>query len=106
MLPIHVCVMALIIVISHVITPEPYSINQSEIDGSFIMDEKIGDAQEDTYILDKGDHYNLYVYGEYTCSFHEIIDDFKEYPVYKEKPGDAEYEMICYTKVYSVAFRQ
>lgn len=52
------------------------------------MDEKIGDAQEDTYILDKGDHYDLYVDGEYTCSFHEIIDDFKEYPVYKEKPDE------------------
>jgi hypothetical protein len=82
--------MALIIVISYVVTPEPYSINQSEIDGSFKMDEKIGDAEEDTYILDKGDHYDLYVDGEYTCSFHKIIDDFKEYPVYKEKPEDGE----------------
>ena len=80
--------MALIIVISFVVTPEPYEIYEKDIDGSFIMDEKIGDAEEGTYILDKGDHYDLYVDGEYTCSLHEIIDDFKEYPVYKEKAGD------------------
>ena len=50
------------------------------------MDEKIRGAQENTYIPDKGDHYDLYVDVEYTCSFHEIIDNFKEY--HKEKPED------------------
>ena len=90
MLPIHVCVMALIIVISFVVTPEPYKIYEKDIDGSYDCEEDFDANAENSYIVDKGNIYDLYFNGHYVGEIYEIPDEFKDYPVYKEKPGDGE----------------
>ena len=45
---------------------------------------------ENSYIIDKGNVYDLYFNGHYVGEIYEIPDEFKDYPVYKEKPGDGE----------------
>ncbi len=88
LLPIHVMVMLLIVTVSFIITPEPYQIYDDQVGISFDMEEDLGASADNSYILDVGDHYELYIDGKYTCDFDEIVDEFKDYPVYTEKPDN------------------
>ena len=78
--------MLLIVSVSFIITPEPYGIHEDQIDGSFKLEERFDEETADSYIIDAGDHYDLYVDGAFVCDFYEIPEEFKDYPVYKEKP--------------------
>ena len=86
LLAVHIIIMLLIVSVSFIITPEPYGIHEDQIDGSFKLEERFDEETEDSYIIDAGDHYDLYVDGAFVCDFYEIPDEFKDYPVYKEKP--------------------
>ena len=88
LLPLHISIMLLIIALSFVITVEPYEIHNDQIDGSYDLEEDIGSTDENTYIIESGDHYELYVDGELIAKMKTIPDEFKEYPVYKEKPEE------------------
>lgn len=88
LLAVHIIIMLLIVSVSFIITPEPYGIHEDQIDGSFKLEERFDEETEDSYIIDAGDHYDLYVDGAFVCDFYEIPDEFKEYPVYKEKPDE------------------
>lgn len=87
-LPIHVCIMVLIIVTSFIVTPEPYEIYEKDIDGSYDYEEDFDATAENSYIIDKGNVYDLYFNGHYVGEIYEIPDEFKDYPVYKEKPEE------------------
>lgn len=88
LLAVHIIIMLLIVSVSFIITPEPYGIHEDQIDGSFKLEERFDEETEDSYIIDAGDHYDLYVDGAFVCDFYEIPDEFKNYPVYKEKPKE------------------
>ena len=88
LLAMHIIIMLLIVSVSFIITPEPYGIYEDQIDGSFKLEERFDEETEDSYIIDAGDHYDLYIDGAFMCDFYEIPDEFKDYPVYKEKPKD------------------
>ena len=90
LLPLHISIMLLIIALSFVITVEPYEIHDDQIDGSYDLEEDMGSTDENTYIIDAEDHYELYVDGELIAKMKTIPDEFKEYPVYTEKPEDGE----------------
>ena len=79
--------MVLIITVSFIVTPEPYAIHEDELDESFLLEEEFS-AEDNSYILQTDDHYELYVDGAFVCDFNEIPDEFKEYPVYTEKPEE------------------
>ena len=86
---IHILVMTLIIITSFIVTPEPYQIEDDQIDNSFDLEEDLGANADNTYILETGDDYEkyeLFVNGESLGTFHEIPEDLKDYPVYAEKP--------------------
>ena len=89
-LTLHICLMILIITISFAFVVEPYSIHDDQVGISFDMEEDLGASNENTYIIDAGNHYELYVNDEYISDFDEIPDEFKDYPVYTEKPEDEE----------------
>ena len=81
--------MTLIIITSFIVTPEPYQIEDDQIDNSFDLEEDLGANADNTYILETGDDYEkyeLFVNGESLGTFHEIPEDLKDYPVYAEKP--------------------
>jgi len=88
MLPVHVLVMVIILAASLIVTPEPYSIHEDQVGASFDMEDDLGATPENTYILDKGDYYELYVDGAFVAKMHHIPEEFSEYPVYTEKPNE------------------
>ena len=88
MLAIHALVMVLILAVSLIITPEPYAISDDQVDGSFDMEDGLGTSKDNTYIVDVGDRYELYIDGEFAADMHEIPEDFRDYPVYTEKPNE------------------
>lgn len=88
LLPLHIIIMLFIIVISFIVTVEPYEIHDYQVEGSYDYEEDLGASAENTYILDKGDCYELYIDGQLMGEIYEIPEDFKDYPVYKEKPDD------------------
>lgn len=80
---LHLCVMLLITGTSFVITPEPDWISEDNAKDTFTLDE---DRNTDgTYIIDHGDHYELYVEGESQGDFQHIVEDMRDIPVYKER---------------------
>ena len=81
--------MLVIVGTSFLVTPEPHGISEEQARGSFDLEEDLGASAENTYILDKGDHYELYVDGAFMGRFQEITEDFRAYPVYNESPEDA-----------------
>ena len=87
LLPLHILAMVLILTASFIITPEPYAIHDDKKDDSFLLEEEFN-SEDNSYILQTEDGYELYVDGAFVCDFYEIPDEFKEYPVYKEKPED------------------
>ena len=89
LLVLHLCVMLVIVGTSFLVTPEPHGISEEQARGSFDLEEDLGASAENTYILDKGDHYELYVDGAFMGRFQEITEDFRAYPVYNESPEDA-----------------
>ena len=86
---VHVMVLILILAVSFIVTPEPYGIPDDELEGSFDLEEDAGSTETNTYIVEAGDHYELYVDGEMIAKMENIADDFKDYPVYKEKPDNS-----------------
>lgn len=87
LLVLHLCVMLVIVGASFVVTPEPHGISEEQARGTFDLEEDLGATSQNTFILDKGDHYELYVDGKFMGRFQEITEDFRAYPVYKEAPG-------------------
>lgn len=82
--------MILIVSVSLIVTPEPYSIHEDQIDESFDLQEEFDDSKEQSYIVDCKDHYDLYIDGAFVFDFYEIPDEFKDYPVYTEKPDTSD----------------
>ena len=82
--------MLIIVSVSFLVTPEPFSIHEDQIEDSFQLEDRFDEESTSSYIIDAGDHYDLYIDGAFVCDFYEIPDEFKEYPVYKEKPGEGE----------------
>ena len=87
---VHVVVLILILAVSFIVTPEPYGIPDDELEGSYDYQEDFNASAENSYIIDKGTVYELYINGELMGEIDEIPDEFKDYPVYKEKPGEGE----------------
>ena len=90
LLAVHIIIMLLIVSVSFIITPEPYGIHEDQIDGSYDLEEDKGSTEENTYIIDASDHYELYIEDEMIGEMDNIPDEFKDYPVYKEKPKDGD----------------
>ena len=86
LLLLHVCILLLITSLSFLITPEPSSISEEAAHGSYDLEQDLGATEENTYIIDKGDHYELYVNGEFLGEFQNISEDFQNYPIYSERP--------------------
>ena len=82
--------MILIVSVSLIVTPEPYSIHEDQIGESFDLQEEFDDSKEQSYIVDCKDHYDLYIDGAFVFDFYEIPDEFKDYPVYTEKPDTSD----------------
>ncbi len=83
---VHILIMVLIITTSFIVTPEPYNIDNDQIGNTFDLEDDMGAAEDNTYIINAGNHYELYIAGEMIGEMDEIPDDFKDYPVYTEKP--------------------
>ena len=90
LLAVHIIIMLIIVSVSFLVTPEPFSIHEDQIEDSFQLEDRFDEESTSSYIIDAGDHYDLYIDGAFVCDFYEIPDEFKEYPVYKEKPGEGE----------------
>lgn len=88
LLALHIILMILIVSVSLIVTIEPYSIHNNQIGDSYDLEDQFGETAEDSYIVDRGDHYDLYIDGKFVFDFYEIPDDFKDYPVYTDNPGD------------------
>ena len=84
-LALHLSILLLITGLSFLVTPEPSSTDAKAAQESFSLEEDLGATTDNTYILDKGDHYELYVEGELIGQFQEIKGDLKGYPVYTEE---------------------
>lgn len=87
---VHAMVLILILAVSFIVTPEPYGIPDDELEGSYDYQEDFNASAENSYIIDKGTVYELYINGELMGEIDEIPDEFKDYPVYKEKPVEGE----------------
>ena len=87
-LPFHILVMVFILAASFIVTPEPYEIYEKDIEDSYNLERDKGSTKTNTYIIDAGDHYELYIEDELIGKMENIPDEFKDYPVYKEKPED------------------
>ena len=71
-----------------VVTIEPYSIHSDQIEDTYDLEEDRGSTDDNTYIVDIGEQYALYVNDELIARFDNIPEEFKDYPVYTEKPED------------------
>ena len=85
---LHICLMIIIVSISMVVTIEPYSIHSDQIEDTYDLEEDRGSTDDNTYIVDIGEQYALYVNDELIARFDNIPEEFKDYPVYTEKPED------------------
>ena len=84
---IHILVMIAIVSISFIFTWEPYGFNEYQVNGSYDLEADLGSTSDNTYIIDTGSQYELYIDGEFVGDMTRIPDEFKDYPVYK-KPAD------------------
>ena len=85
---LHICLMIIIVSVSMVVTIEPYSIHSDQIEDTYDLEEDRGSTDDNTYIVDIGEQYALYVNDELIARFDNIPEEFKDYPVYTEKPED------------------